>query len=129
MGLLPTISKLEIFNLCSPIKELTIPNWPGLSGNEIHKVVLYFLDISCFCSSLLCQYLLIAALAFPVFVTGIQWSEGDCFFEVIILTLSPLVSIVWSSLLLPFISHPIAVSPIFVCTAYAKSIGVSSFGN
>ena len=111
---MPTISKFEIFSLCSPIRELTLPNCPGLSGNEIHKVVLYFLILSSFFSPLSCQYLLIAALAFPVLVIGIQCKEGDCFLEVIMFTLSPFLKIDCSSLLLPLISQPIAVSPIFV---------------
>ena len=126
---MPAISKFEIFNLCSPINELTLPNCPGLSGSEIHKVVLYFLIRSSFFSPLSCQYLRIAALAFPVFVTGIQCKDGDWFLEVIILTLSPFLKIVCNSDLFPLISQPIAVLPILVCTAYAKSIGVAFLGN
>ena len=34
-----------------------------------------------------------------------------------------------NSLSLPFILQAIVLLPIFVCTAYAKSIGVASFGN
>jgi hypothetical protein len=69
---LPAISKFEIFSLWSPIREVMLPNCPGLSGKEIHKVVLYFFNFSSFSSPLSCQYLLIAALAFPVLVIGIQ---------------------------------------------------------
>ena len=56
----------------APIAPSMINNCPGMSGREIHKVVLYFLILSCFFSPLSCQYLLIAARALPVFVIGIQ---------------------------------------------------------
>ena len=56
-------------------------------------------------------------------------NDGEFFLEVIIFTVSPFLRIVCNSLLFPLISHPIAVSPIFVCTAYAKSIDVASLGN
>ena len=72
-----------MFNLCNPKDVVTSPNLPGLSGSEIHNVVLYFLTLSSFCSPLRCQYLLIAALALPVFVIGIQCKDGDLFFDVI----------------------------------------------
>ena len=49
--------------------------------------------------------------------------------DVIILTTSPFLKTLCNGLSLPFISQEIAVSPIFVCTAYAKSIGVASLGN
>ena len=49
--------------------------------------------------------------------------------DVIILTVSPFLNILCNSDLFPFISHPTAVLPTFVCTAYAKSIGVASFGS
>ena len=43
--------------------------------------------------------------------------DGDTFFEVIILTSSPLYKILCKGLSLPLISHAIVVSPILVCTA------------
>ena len=111
-----------------PTNDVTSPRIPGLSGNETHNDVLYFLSI-CFVFSLYCQYFLIADLAFPVLVDESQWSEGETFFEVIILITSPFLNSLWRGLSLPFISHPIAVSPTWVWTAYAKSIGVAFFGN
>ena len=60
---------------------------------DIHNVVLYCLDFKGLEFSLNCQYLLIAALAFPVFVVLIQCKDGETFFEVIILTTSPFLKI------------------------------------
>ena len=106
-----------MLSLWLPIKELISPSWPGLSGNEIHSVVLYFFVFSSFCSPLSCQYLLIAALALPVLVVGIQCNDGELFLDVRILILSPFLNIDCNSLLFPFTSHPIAELPILVWTA------------
>ena len=65
----------------------------------------------------------------PVFDDVSQCNDGDAFFEVFIFTTSPLTRMLCNGLSFPFISHPIATSPIFVWTAYAKSIGVASLGN
>ncbi len=45
--------------------------------------MLYFFVFSSFCSPLSCQYLLIAALALPVLVVGIQCNDGELFLDVV----------------------------------------------
>ena len=79
-----TISTLEILTLLSPIIVVTSPILPGSSGSEIQRVVLYFFSLIGLRFSRYCQYLLIAALAFPVFVLLSQCNDGDTFFDVII---------------------------------------------
>ena len=76
-----------------------------------------------------CQYLLIAARAFPVFAIVNQCKDGEALFETMILTKSPFVNTLCIGDVFPLISHDIALSPILVCTAYAKSIGEAFFGN
>ncbi len=93
---------------------VTSPSLPGSSGSEIHKVVLYFFIFNCFELSLYSQYLLIAALALPVFVLVSQCNDGETFFDVIIFTTSPLNNTDCRALSFPLMSHPIAVSPICV---------------
>ena len=66
--------------------------------------------------NLSCQYLLIEALALPVFEDDNQCKEGETFVEVKILTISPFLRIVCQSLSMPLITQPVAVSPILVCT-------------
>ena len=69
------ITTPEIFNLCLPTKVVTSPSFPGLSGKDIHKVVLYFLICWSLFSPLSCQYFLIADLALPVLVIESQRSK------------------------------------------------------
>ena len=64
-------SKAKLFDKNTDVK-VTFKDVAGLEGNDIHRVVLYFFVFSSFCSPLSCQYLLIAALALPVLVVGIQ---------------------------------------------------------
>ena len=71
---------------------VTVPRTPGLSGNEIQRVVLYILSVGLE-FSLYSQYLLIAALALPVLAELNQCKDGDSFFDVIILTTSPFLRI------------------------------------
>ena len=71
-----TISTLEMFTWFSPIIVVTVPRTPGLSGNEIQRVVLYILSVGLE-FSLYCQYLLIAALALPVLAELNQCKDGD----------------------------------------------------
>ena len=77
------ISTPVIFPLFIPINEVTSPNLPGESGNDIHKVLVYLLFFSSF-GFLSCQYLLIAARALPVFAELSQCKDGDTLLEVII---------------------------------------------
>ena len=109
-----TISTLEIFTLFVPIIVVTSPSLPGSSGRDIHNVVLYFFIFVGLEFSLYCQCLLIAALAFPVFVLVNQCNDGETFFDVVILTTSPFNKTDCKALSFPFISHAIAVSPICV---------------
>ena len=51
------------------------------------------------------------------FRKDIPIKEGEIFFEVIIFTTSPFIRILCKGLSLLFISHLIAASPTFVCTA------------
>ena len=88
-----TISTLDILTLLVPIMVVTSPNFPGSSGREIQSVVLYIFSFTGFLFSLYCQYLRIAALAFPVFVLVNQCKDGETFFDVIILTTSPYLKI------------------------------------
>ena len=65
------ISTLDILISFCPTNEVTSPKIPGLSGNEIHNDVLYFLS-TCLEFSLYCQYFLIAERALPVLVDESQ---------------------------------------------------------
>ena len=117
LSVFSVISTLEIFTWFSPIIDVTSPSLPGWSGSEIHSVVLYFFTLSAFLFSLYCQYLRIEALAFPVLVDDNQCNDGETFFDAIIFTTSPFVKVDCNGLSFPLISHPIAVSPIWVWTA------------
>ena len=55
--------------------------------------------------------------------------EADKIEQVDILTKSPFFKTNCKVFSVPFTRHPIALSPILVCTAYAKSIGVAFIGN
>ncbi len=101
-----------------PIKVLISPSIPGWSGKSITSVLVYcFSFLLIVCSDLSCQYLRIAALAFPVAADDIQCIDGETFLEIIISTVSPFLSFDCNAASCPFTLHPIAVLPILVCTA------------
>ena len=107
-------SILIILALFKPIRVLTFPKIPGLWGKSIDKVELYFLVFWFFSENRPCQCFLIDARALPVLREDNHCEEAQTFLEVIIEIMSPFLSEVCNGESLPFISHPTAVSPIFV---------------
>ena len=75
------------------------------------------------------KYALILFLAPLVLAKSSHSNEGDASFFVLILTISPSFKVVDNGTITSLTTTPTIVSPILVCTLYAKSTPVDPFGN